>query len=43
MEEIVAWPEADRKQRLEILRGVTARRRRGFRTVSSKRKIPQDS
>ncbi len=38
MEEIIAWPDADRRQRLETLRAIGERRRQGFRTLEAKRR-----
>ncbi len=43
MDEIVSWPDADRKQRLTILSAANERRRRGFRTVGSKRRTIRKS
>lgn len=39
MEEIVTWPDTGDKGRLEILQAIGRRRRDGFRTVASKRRL----
>lgn len=43
MEEIIGWPDAARRQRLDTLRAVSERRRQGFRTVTSKRRTARTS
>jgi uncharacterized protein len=42
MEEIIAWPDSDRQQRLAILQAVNRRRREGFRTVTLKQRMAGD-
>jgi hypothetical protein len=43
MDEIVEWPAASRARRLEILQAVSHRRRQGFRSVTSNRRVADES